>query len=264
MNEPAHETLRNAAIIFSLKRTLVFAGLNDDDLAMISDFSVLKTYGKNEYLFRQREPARGFYIVRRGIVNVHRVAFDGREQVIHLFRPGESFAENSLVSEIGHLTDARSVGESEVILVPKGDFLQILRQRADISLRILGAMSQHMRGLISTLEGMTLKDAETRLMNWILHRCPRPLGHAAAEVAIGMTKAMLSGELGTRQETLSRSFSKLKDAGLIGLRGRTIKIPDPLALRAAFLSNLGDHSTESSKAERRARHEVQTHTQIPA
>ncbi|MEI6034679.1 MAG: Crp/Fnr family transcriptional regulator [Verrucomicrobiae bacterium] len=241
-----HETLRNTAVIFSLRRTPVFAGLPEDDLAMIAELSVLKTYRKGEYLFRQRELAHGFFIVRRGIINVHRVGTDGREQVIHLFRPGESFAENSLFNESGYLTDARSVGESEAILVPKWEFLQILRQRSDIGLRMLSSMSEHMRGLILTLENVTLKDAETRLMNWILHRCPRPLSHKPAEVAIGMTKTMLSAELGTRQETLSRTLAKLREAGLIAVRGRTLKIPDPLKLKAAFQSHLGGGSPESS------------------
>lgn len=228
------ETLRNAAIVFSLRRTPLFTGLPEDDLSMIASFSVLKSFSRGEYLFRQRDVAHGFYIVRRGIINVHRVAADGREQVIHLFRPGESFAENALVTEDGYLTDARSVGESEVILVPKSEFLQIIRQRADLALRIMASMSHHMRGLIASLESVTLKDAETRLMNWILRRCPKPLASTPAEVAIGMTKTMLSGELGTRQETLSRILSKLRSGGLIVVKGRIIKVPDPLKLDQAF------------------------------
>jgi len=238
MQSTPRETLRNTAIVFSLRRTPVFAGLPDDDLAAIADFSQLKSLGRREYLFRQRDQTHGFYIVRRGIINVHRMAPDGREQVIHLFRPGESFAENSLVSETGYLTNARSVAESEVILIPKWEFLQILRQRADIALRILSSMSQHMRGLITSLESVTLKDAETRLMNWILRRCPRPLSHKPAEVAIGMTKTMLSSELGTRQETLSRTLAKLRESGLITVRGRILKIPDPIKLRNAFRKHL--------------------------
>jgi len=95
-----------------------------------------------------------------------------------------------------------------------------------------------MRGLISSLESVTLKDSETRLMNWILRRCPKPLSHKPAEVAIGMTKTMLSGELGTRQETLSRTLAKLRESGLISVRGRTLKVPDPLKLRAEFREHL--------------------------
>lgn len=238
-----HETLRNAAVVFSLRRTPVFAGLPEDDLAMIAEFSILKNFARGEYLFRQREPAHGFYIVRRGIINVHRVAADGREQVIHLFRPGESFAENSLVNEEGYLTDARSVGESEVILVPKWEFLQVIKQRADIALRILASMSLHMRGLITSLESVTLKDAETRLMNWILRRCPKPLTHSPAEVAIGMTKTMLSGELGTRQETLSRTLAKLRALNLIAVKGRIIKVLDPIRFEESFREHLaGDQN----------------------
>ena len=241
MSEPEpSETLRTAAVVFTLRRTPVFAGLGDEDLGMIAGFSLLKSFARGEYVFRQREMAHGFYIVRRGIINVHRVAGDGREQVIHLFSAGESFAENSIVSDEGYLTDARSVGDSEVILVQKWEMLQVLRQRADISLRMMASMSQHVRGLITTLESLTLKDAETRLMNWILRRCPYPLTRKQAEVPIGMTKAMLSSELGTRQETLSRSLAKLRSAGLVIVRGRILKVPDPLELQATFQKHLAD------------------------
>ena len=51
---------------------------------------------------------------------------------------------------------------------------------------------------------------------------------------------MLSCELGTRQETLSRSLAKLRAAGLVSVRGRILKIPDPLKLQAAFQKNLAD------------------------
>ena len=110
---------------------------------------------------------------------------------------------------------------------------------AELAWRMLASMSQHLRVLVSTLEGLKLKDAETRFLHWTLRRCPLPLSHSPAEIEIGVTKAVLAGELATRQETLSRIFAKLRDAGMLVVKKTSLVIPDPLALQSVFEKNLG-------------------------
>ena len=233
------DNLRTAALAYSLRSASIFTGLPEEDLQKIAASAIVKTVAKGEYLFREHEPALGFYVVRKGIINVHRVASDGREQVIHFFRPGESFAEAAIVSGTGYPADARALEESEVILIPKRDFIEHLHQDTNLALRMLASMSQHLRVLVSSLESLKLKDAETRLLHWLLGRCPRPLDEAAVEIEIGVTKAILASELTTRQETLSRIFAKLRDAGHLAVKQRTITVNNPLALQRMFETNLG-------------------------
>ena len=46
--------------------------------------------------------------MQRGAINVHRVNAAGKEQVIHLFQPIESFAEATLATAGGYPADARA------------------------------------------------------------------------------------------------------------------------------------------------------------
>jgi CRP/FNR family transcriptional regulator len=232
------ENLKTAALIYSLRSASIFTGLPEENLRLLAGCAIIKMIAKGEYLFREHEPAVGFYVVRKGIINVHRVASDGREQVIHLFRPGESFAEAAIVSGTGYPADARAVEESEVILIPKRDFLEHLHQDSNLALRMLASMSQHLRVLVSSLESLKLKDAETRLLHWLLGRCPHPLNEKAAEIEIGVTKSILACELTTRQETLSRIFAKLRDAGYLVVKQRTIVVNNPVNLQCLFETNL--------------------------
>ncbi len=231
---PRGENFRLAALTYSLRSASIFAGLAEEDLRKIAAFAIPRTIGKGEYLFHKHETAVGFYVVRKGIINVHRVASDGREQVIHLFRPGESLAEAAIVSGTGYPADARAVEESEVILIPKADFLRRLQEDSALALRMLASMSQHLRVLVSSIENLKLKDAETRLLHWLLGRCPTPLEATPFEIELGMTKATLASELTTRQETLSRLFAKLRDAGHLQVRRRALVVNNPQALRALF------------------------------
>jgi CRP/FNR family transcriptional regulator, dissimilatory nitrate respiration regulator len=231
---------RVAALAYALRSCPIFSGLPAGDLEAVAEFSQVKNLAKGQYLFSEGETVNGFYIVRTGIVNVHRTAATGKEQVIHLFRAGESFAEAALVSATGYPANARAVEESQVILVPKSGMLHLLQRRPDLALRMLASMSMHLRTLVGAIEDMTLKDVETRLANWLLKRCPHPLPVTKVSVPLEMTKTVLAAELGTRSETLSRTFAKMKRLKLIAVRAKALEVLDPPRLEHLFRERLGE------------------------
>src|SRR4030095_5005940 len=119
--------------------------------------TVVKPLEKGEYLFHEGDPAQGFYVVQRGAVNVHRVNAAGKEQVIHVFRAGESFAEASLATDRGYPADARAVEPSQVLMVQKSGFLALLKRQPELALRMFASMSAHLRVLVGQIEDLTLK-----------------------------------------------------------------------------------------------------------
>ena len=178
--------------------------------------------------------------MQRGGINVHRVSAAGKEQVIQLFRPVESFAEATLAIERGYPADARATEETTVILIPKLDFIELLRGRPEPALRMLGSMSQHLRVLVGLLDDLMLKDMETRLANWLLKRCPRPLANRPAVIQLDRTKRVLAAEMGTTSETLSRTLAKFRDQGLLRVSGKTITITHPRKLEEVLRRHLGE------------------------
>lgn len=231
--------LRNAAIAATLRSCQLFNGLPAEDLDVIAGFAVLRNVAKDSYLFREGDAAEGFYVVQKGAINVHRVSPTGKEQVIHVFRPGESLAEAALATEHGYPANGRAVEASGVIVVPKGPFIGMLGRRPDLALRMLGSMSQHLRVLVGLVDDLTLKDVETRFLNWLLKRCGRN-DRGRATVQLGSTKRVLAAELGTSSETLSRTFAKLRDEGVLDVRGAAVEIHDVVALEARFRRLLGE------------------------
>ncbi len=230
------EELRTLAIISSLRETLIFRRIPDEDVKRIAGYVVPRRLAKNEYLFRENDPADGFFIVRRGLINVHRRAPDGREQVIHIFRPGESLAEVALIGPVGYPADARAEADSEVLLIPRDDFTRHQEESGQLAWRMLASMSQHLRDLVSSLENLRLKDAETRFLHWLLRKAPAD--HGDARIEIGMTKGLFASELGIRQETFSRILAKLRDAGLLEVDGQCLVVPDLAALNSVFENNI--------------------------
>jgi CRP/FNR family transcriptional regulator, dissimilatory nitrate respiration regulator len=234
------EQLRRAITENTLRSCPLFAGASPADVSAIAAFTIPKHLTKGEYLFREGGPSEGFYIVQRGAINVHRVNAAGKEQVIHLFLPVDSFAEATLTMESGYPADARATEETTVLLIPKTEFIDLLRKRPELALRIFGAMSQHLRVLVGLLDDLTLKDMETRLANWLLNRCPRPLPSGPSVIQLDRTKRVLAAEMGTTSETLSRSLAKLRDQKLLRVSGKSITITKPRELQNLLQRNLGE------------------------
>ncbi|MBN8246890.1 MAG: Crp/Fnr family transcriptional regulator, partial [Verrucomicrobia bacterium] len=207
--------LRDAAIAASLRACRLFSDLPADDLRAVTALVSVQTLERDDYLFHEGDPSTGFYLVQKGAINVHRVNAAGKEQVIHVFRAGETFAEAALVTDRGYPADARAVEASQVLVIQRAGFIGLLKRQPEIGLRLLASMSLHLRVLVSQLEDLTLKDVETRLIHWLLQRCPDPASRSPVTLELHGTKRVLAAELGTVSETLSRSLAKLRSQQMI-------------------------------------------------
>ena len=231
--------LKQIAVVNTLRSCQLFTGLSAADLENIAAVSVIKSLEKNDYLFHEGDPAHGFYVVQRGAVNVHRVTAAGKEQIIHVFRAGESFAEVALATEYGYPADARALEPTQVLLVQKDGILALLKRQPELALRMLGSMSSHLRVLVGQLEDLTLKDVETRLANWLVKRCPNPQSTQPVKIQLAMTKRTLAAELGTVSETFSRTLAKFREQSLVKVEGKTIIVLSPQRLAKVLEQNLG-------------------------
>ncbi|MBI5689321.1 MAG: Crp/Fnr family transcriptional regulator [Verrucomicrobia bacterium] len=234
---PRPADLKLTGIAGTLRCCQLFSGLSAEDLGVIAGFSLVVKLAKGDYLFREGETARGCYVVQSGAINVHRVNAAGKEQVIHVFRAGESLAEASLASPTGYPANARAVEPGAVLLIPKAPILELIGRRPDLALRMLGSMSQHLRVLVGMLDDLTLKDVETRLLNWLIKHT-RDAGDGL--IRLPSTKRVLAAELGTSSETLSRTFARLRSEGLLEVRGNTLRVREARELQERFNRLLGE------------------------
>ncbi|MBL9127798.1 MAG: helix-turn-helix domain-containing protein [Verrucomicrobiales bacterium] len=101
-------------------------------------------------------------------------------------------------------------------------------------------MAVHLHVLVGQIEDLTLKDVETRLANWLLKQCPKPIGTEPFKVVLKGTKRALAAELGTVSETFSRTLAKLRELQLIDVDGPEITLRQPQELQALLRKNLGE------------------------
>jgi CRP-like cAMP-binding protein len=225
------ETIRLAALAAALRQASIFNGLSESDLLQIAGYSERRSLAKDEILFEEGQPVTGFYVVLKGLIKAYRVDESGREQVIHLIPAGQSFAEPAVAGLPGYPAHTRALEKSEVVLIRGPEFLAHLQVHSELALRMLASLSRHLHELVHTIESYRLQDAEKRLLHWLINRCPQD---GPASIRLATSKGVLASELGTRQETLSRLFSKLRKAGILKVQGRNLMVENPSGLRELF------------------------------
>jgi CRP/FNR family transcriptional regulator len=125
-------------------------------------------------------------------------------------------------------------------MVQKSGFLELLKRQPELGLRMLAAMSSHLRTLVEQLEDLTVKDVETRLANWLIKRCPDPDSDQPVTLELTTTKRVLAAELGTVSETFSRTVAKFREQELLVVSGRSFTVVCPSRLRDLLRRHLGE------------------------
>ena len=241
------DQFRQAAIGNGLRQCELFAGFPAAALEKICAFTSVRALDTGSVLFHEQTPVSGFFIVQQGAIKHHRVTSWGQEHVIHIFRPHEPLAEETLVSESGYLATASATESSQVFAVEKAGFLALLRSYPVLSLNLLQALSAQVELLVRRLDDLTLKDVSTRLADWLLQHCPDPNSHQPQTVHVPESKRLLASELGTSSETLSRTLAKFRDQHLLQVQGRVVALLCPARLAQSVHGHLETTPLPSSR-----------------
>jgi CRP/FNR family transcriptional regulator, dissimilatory nitrate respiration regulator len=221
------QTLRRTALIGTLRQSRMFADLSSENLDAVAAVCSLKSLDKGETLFREGDKAEGFYVLQTGAISVFKITPDGREQIICVFRPPESFAEVTLATLEAYPANGMALENSKVILVQRAGFRDLICRKPELSLHMLASMSLHLKHLVQTLQDYKGRQIEGRLADWLLRHAPAN----AAAFDLPVTKKNLAGQLGVTSETLSRTFARFRDEGLIRVEGPRIHLLNSNGLR---------------------------------
>lgn len=225
-------SFRTTVISATLRQSRIFADLAPADLEAIAAGCSLRSLAKDETLFREGEKAEGFYVVQTGRISIFRLTPDGREQIICVFQAPESFAEVTLATIETYPANAVALESSQVILVQKRHFRDLVCKKPELALHMLASMSLHLKYLVQTVHDLKGRQIEGRLADWLLRHAPPPAGADAVTFELPISKKTLAGQLGVTSETLSRTFARFRKEELIEVSGAKVTLRNRPGLRA--------------------------------
>ncbi|NJB67717.1 CRP/FNR family transcriptional regulator [Desulfobaculum xiamenense] len=198
----------------------LFKGLPDDHMRAVADIAVDTRLARGRSIFAEGDEADGFYVVFEGQVKIFKVSPEGREQIIHIYGPGETFAEVPVFEGGRFPASAETTAASRLLYFSREGLLRLIERDAGVALNMLAIMAAKLRRFTVKLENLTLREMPQRLAAYLLDLSERSA--SASELELDIAKGHLASLLGTAQETLSRVLRRMSDAGIIAVDGRRI------------------------------------------
>jgi CRP/FNR family transcriptional regulator len=209
-----------------IKSIPYFSGLSPAELDSVKVLISERQAERGEFILLEGDPADALYFVISGVVKVFKTSAEGKEQILQLIRPGESFNDVPIFDAGPNPASAQAMGPVVLYSIKNSDMRGILRNHPQVALNVVQLLSQKLRNLVSLVEDLSFKHVTARLAKILLEYA----GDGSAPRQ-RLTQQEMAAIAGTAREIIGRSLKELEGEGVIRLDHHRIVITDKEALR---------------------------------
>ncbi|HEY9048854.1 MAG TPA: response regulator [Ohtaekwangia sp.] len=186
----------------------------------------VKVFKKKTDVFSEGDAPQYIYFIKTGSVKVFKAHPDGKELITNIYHENDFFGFEPILDGNVYTESAVSMQDSELVLIPKLDFVTLLQSHPDVS-----------KGFIALL-CRKVSEKEKQLLNLAYNSVRQRTAEALLKVTqlkdskdnIQISRDDLAKMVGTASESVIRVLSDFKDEKLIEIEGGKIRIVQPAKL----------------------------------
>ncbi|WP_394755724.1 fumarate/nitrate reduction transcriptional regulator Fnr [Rhodoferax sp.] len=226
-------TIKVACSNCNLRELCMPMGLSKEELDLIDGMvAARRTIKRGSLLFRNGEKFTSLYAIRTGFFKTCVASEDGRDQVTGFQMAGEVVGLDGIVNDY-HTCDAVALEDAEVCVMPFDRIEELSRKVNALQRHVHKIMSREIvreHGVMLLLGSMR---AEERLATFLLNLVQRlhARGFSQSELVLRMTREEIGSFLGLKLETVSRTFSRFSEDGIVEVKQRHVRILNTEALK---------------------------------
>ena len=227
------QSIKLACSNCNLRELCMPLALNEEELQKLDDLvTTRRKVPRGETLYRNGQRFSALYAIRTGFFKTTVAVADGRDQVTGFQMAGEVIGLDGIVSD--HQTcDAVALEDSEVCVMNFDRLEDLSREITALQRHVHKIMSREIvreNGVMLLLGSMR---ADERLAAFLLNLVQRlhARGFSQSELVLRMTREEIGSYLGLKLETISRTFSKFVEEGIVEVKQRHVRILNPDALK---------------------------------
>ena len=216
-----------------LRKTPLFSTLTPKEMASLAGRVSTRHFQSGELLFAEGDSCSGLFVVAAGAIRIFKLSPSGREQLLAVEGPGNSFAELPVFDGGNYPASASAQGDTEVLFVSRRDFQNFCREHPDVGLKVIAIVGSRLRRLVEIIEELSFTTVRQRLIAGLLRMAEqsgKPFKNGVL-LQMSMSHQEFAAELGTVRELVSRNLGRLQAEGYLEVDGRKILVKDPAGLK---------------------------------
>lgn len=203
-----------------------------DDFLKLRSIGNLNKYRKHETIFFPESPYRFIYMLNKGKVKVYRISRRGKETIIRILQPYDTFGEYAVLGDYQSRESVEAMEECELLLISRNDFMQVIQTDSDLLMKFNRMLLERNYDLETYVADLSFRDVNVRMIKKLVELA-RKFGKPSRDglvIDIKITQYELGNLIGATRETTSTVLNDFKRDGLINFSGRKIIISDLDAL----------------------------------
>jgi len=212
----------------------LFTAMEEANFAELTQAAYFQRFPPGVQLIAENEKADFLHIVVEGTVELIGTS-NGRETVMELVHPVETFILAAVVRDAVHLMSGRTVERCQILMIPSQSIRDIFARDAGFARSIVSELSCRYRAMVKLLKNQKLRTAVERLANYLL--CLEAEQGGTGRMTLPMEKQVLASLLGTTPENLSRAFNTLAPYG-VTVEGPEVRLAKRADLETPAKPNL--------------------------
>lgn len=196
---------------------------NESLLKHFYQTALRKKYMAEEAISWQGDPCEFVYFIVTGAVEIFRLSPAGREQILDRLSQGECFNLVPAVLDGGlNQTNARALTDCELLLLAKGEFLQLLNAYPEFLKTVAIFYAERLVRMTALIENLSLYTVRQRVARFLIEQADM----IDQGQSIRWTQSDMAKRLGTVRDVLGRTLRKLADDGLVRFEHEKIVLVD--------------------------------------
>lgn len=199
-----------------LSQLFLFKHCSEPQIERLSHVLEMRAYQKGEKIFSENQPASYLYVVFIGQVKIFKLSSDGKEQILMLAKSKDIFAEAPVFEGENYPAFCEAIEDTQLLLLSRQNLLGLIKEDPKIALNMLAIQAKRLRELTQTIENITLRDSQQRLIHYLLANADEYQRHPNFSIT------QLAKLLSMTRENLSKLLNKLAKQKLININNRQI------------------------------------------
>ncbi len=213
-------------VVDILRRTELLRSVPDADLVAIAAASRLRPFRRGQVVFQRDDPSDTVIVVISGRVKVVVRSADGGELTLTAIQPGGLFGELGIADGGGRSTDAETLEDCELLLVPLPMVKEVCARVPDAARALTASVAANLRRLTEAAANLVFLDLPRRVAKILLSQPPGDDG----TLRLRMSQEELAHQVGGTRQSVNAALRGFERRGWLAARDRTVTVTQPVAL----------------------------------
>lgn len=197
-----------------------------ESLKKLSENRDIQNYRKKTEIYREGSFPKGIYFIHKGKVKIYQSNDNGKELITELHAEGDFFGFLPLLKEEVYTNSAMALEDSEIYMIPKADFFDLVYKNAEVSRKFIEILSDNLIEKEKQLLRIAYSSVRKRVAEALVDLSDKYKKAGETAFSMNVSREDLANLVGTATETVIRTLSDFKEEKLIEASGGKITILD--------------------------------------